>query len=52
MDFSFKKVADHTYTVDLPQLNAGEYGFLAPGSAMQSHASAQLGKIYTFRVLE
>jgi len=52
MDFSFKKVADRMYTVDLPQLSAGEYGFLAPGSAMQSHASAQLGKIYTFRVLE
>jgi len=50
--FDFKKVADRTYSVQLESLEPGEYGFLAPGAAMQSHASAQLGKMYTFRVPE
>ncbi len=50
--FDFKKVADRTFVVELSTLERGEYGFLAPGSAMQSHASAQLGKMYTFHVLE
>jgi hypothetical protein len=52
LPFDFKKIADRTYVVSLAQLKAGEYGYLAPGAAMQSHASAQLGKMYTFRVLE
>jgi hypothetical protein len=33
-------------------LGPGEYGFLPPGSAMSSSASAQLGKMYTFHLLE
>jgi hypothetical protein len=50
--FDFKKVADRAFVVDVSDLKAGEYGFVAPGAAMQSHASAQLGKMYTFRVVE
>jgi len=52
MAFDFKKVADRAFVVELGTLERGEYGFLAPGSAMQSHASAQLGKMYTFHLLE
>ena len=51
--FEGKRVAPRMFEVLLPSnLGAGEYGFLAPGSPMSSHASAQLGKIYTFRLLE
>ena len=52
MPFDFKKVADRAFVVDVSDLKTGEYGFVAPGAAMQSHASAQLGKMYTFRVVE
>jgi hypothetical protein len=38
--------------VSLSDMKVGEYGFLAPGAALSSHASAQLGKIYSFRVGE
>jgi len=52
LPFGYKKVAVRTYLVSLPNLDAGEYGFLSPGAALSSHASAQLGKMYTFHVLE
>jgi hypothetical protein len=47
-----KKIAPRTYVVVLPNISTGEYGFLPPGAAVSSHASATLGKIYSFRVLE
>jgi hypothetical protein len=50
--FEYKKTATRTYTVSLTDLRAGEYGFLSPGAAFSSHASAQLGKMYTFQVVE
>ena len=50
--FEGKKIASRTHLITLPNLGAGEYGFLAPGSVASSHASAQLGKMYTFRLLE
>ena len=50
--FEGKKVASRTFVITLPNLGAGEYGFLSPGSAMSSSASAQLGKMYTFHLLE
>jgi hypothetical protein len=52
LPFGYKKTAPRTYTVSLSDASAGEYGFLAPGAALSSHASAQLGKMYTFHVLE
>ena len=50
--FEGKKIASRMYVITLLNLGAGEYGFLAPGSVASSHASAQLGKMYTFRLLE
>ena len=50
--FEGKKIASRTFLIMLPNLGAGEYGFLAPGAQFSSHASAQLGKMYTFRLLE
>jgi hypothetical protein len=50
--FEGKKIAPRTWIVILPNLGAGEYGFLAPGAVSSQHASAQLGKMYTFRLLE
>ncbi len=50
--FESKKIAARTWVVVLPNLGAGEYGFLAPGAVGSQHASAQLGKMYTFRLLE
>ena len=48
-----KKVAPRTWIVILPpNLGPGEYGFLAPGAVESQHASAQLGKMYTFRLLK
>jgi hypothetical protein len=53
LPFAYKKIDHGTYTVTLAQLDRGEeYGLLSPGAALSSHASAQLGKMYTFRVLE
>lgn len=48
--FESEKAAPRTYIVVLPSVGAGEYGILAPGAAASSSASAQLGKIYTFRI--
>jgi hypothetical protein len=50
IEFDFTKTGERAFTVKMSNLETGEYGFLAPGAAMQSHASAQLGKMYTFRV--
>jgi hypothetical protein len=50
--FEGKKIANRTYTVVLPNLGHGEYGFLPPGATMSSGASSQLGKMYTFHLLE
>lgn len=50
--FEGKKIAPRMWTVILPNLGPGEYGFLAPGAVAAQHASAQLGKMYTFRLLE
>ncbi len=49
--FEGKKVAPRMYKVVLPNLGAGEYGFLPPG-AFGSASSASMGKMYTFRLLE
>jgi hypothetical protein len=52
LPFEYKKVAVRTYLVSLPNLDAGEYGLLPPGAVLSSHPSAQLGKMYTFHVIE
>jgi len=44
-------VAQRTWTVQLPGLAPGEYGILPPGIEARS-ASAQLGKMYTFTIVE
>lgn len=49
--FDGQKVANRTYHVTLPNLGAGEYGFLPPG-AVTSANSASIGKMYTFRLPE
>ncbi|MEO0248176.1 MAG: hypothetical protein ABIN58_01280 [candidate division WOR-3 bacterium] len=48
----WKKIGPRTYLVTFQTLNYGEYGFLPPGENTSSSASAQLGKMYTFRVVE
>lgn len=48
--FKGRRIAPRTWVVELPGLAGGEYGFLPPGMAMSSHASASLGKIYSFRL--
>jgi hypothetical protein len=46
-----KKIAPRTYELILPPSAAsGEYGILPPGGTVTSGASAQLGKIYSFRI--
>lgn len=50
--FEGKRIASRTHVVVLPSLGAGEYGFLPPGGASSASASSQLGKMYTFRLLE
>lgn len=49
--FEGKKIANRTYKVLLPNLGAGEYGFLPPGAVTSSN-SASIGKMYTFRLIE
>jgi hypothetical protein len=49
--FEGTKVANRMYKVLLPNLGAGEYGFLPPGAVTSSN-SASIGKMYTFRVIE
>jgi len=49
--FEGKKVAPRMYRILLPNLGAGEYGFLPPG-AVGSANSASIGKMYTIHVIE
>jgi len=49
--FEGKKAASRMYKVLLPNLGAGEYGFLPPG-AFGAASSASIGKMYTFRLVE
>lgn len=49
--FKFEKVAPRTYRVELPNVEFGEYGFLAPGAAASSDLASR-GKVYTFRIIE
>jgi hypothetical protein len=51
VEFKSQKVAPHTYRIELRNLGAGEYGFLAPGTTASMGAASQ-GKIYTFRIAE
>jgi hypothetical protein len=50
--FEGKKIAPRMFSVSFSKLTPGEYGFLPPGAFTHSSASAQLGKMYTFRVTE
>lgn len=52
--FEGKKISPRTFSVVLPgNLGAGQYGFLAPGAVGSSgNMAAQIGKMYTFRILE
>lgn len=50
--YDSKKIAPRTYTFSLDHLTPGEYGLLPPDSPLQNRASASLGRIYTFRVVE
>ncbi len=50
LQFEGTKVASRTFSVVLPNLGSGEYGFLPPGAVASTHAAATLGKMYTFRV--
>jgi len=49
--FKYEKIAPRTYKIELPSLQIGEFGFLAPGGMTSSNIASQ-GKIYTFRILE
>src|SRR5579871_87815 len=50
--FEGKKVASRTYRVLLPNLGAGDYGFIPPGAFTSVSGAASLGKIYSFRLIE
>lgn len=52
--FEGKRVAPRRFSVVLPNnLGAGEYGFLSPGAMGSSgNSAAQIGKMYTFRIIE
>ena len=52
--FEGKKLAPRTYSVVLPNnLGAGDYGFLSPGAVGSTgNTQAQIGKMYTFRIVE
>jgi hypothetical protein len=50
MPFDGTRVSARTYTVTLPGLATGEYGFLPPSPATANAASS--GKIYSFRIIE
>ncbi len=54
LQFEGTKVASRSFSVNLPTLGAGEYGFLPPGAMAGSGGAgaARLGKMYTFRVGE
>ncbi len=52
--FEGKRVSPRVFAVTLPtNLGAGEYGFLSPGAVGSSgNSAAQIGKMYTFRIIE
>ena len=52
--FEGKKLSPRTFSVVLPSnLGSGEYGFLSPGAVGSSgNSSAQIGKMYTFRIVD
>jgi len=50
--FEYEKIAPRTYSVNLSNLRPGEYGFLPPGAVLSSNPSAQLGKMYSFCVVD
>lgn len=52
VSFKSEKIAPRNYTVRLTNLDPGEYGFLPPGLIGSQGASAQLGKMYTFMIIE
>jgi hypothetical protein len=49
VNFEGTKVASRTFSIILPTLDDGEYGFLPTGGATPS-SSSNVGKMYTFRV--
>jgi len=49
VQFESTKVVSRTFSVNLPELDDGEYGFL-PATAGTSGSSANVGKMYTFLV--
>jgi len=49
LTFDGKQVANRTFKIVLPRLDAGEYGFLPAGS-LTAAKSASFAKMYTFRV--
>jgi hypothetical protein len=50
--FEGKKIASRTFSVSLTNLKPGEYGILPPGANTSSSAGAQMGKIYSFSIIE
>ncbi|MFB3827687.1 MAG: hypothetical protein ACE15B_13020 [Bryobacteraceae bacterium] len=50
--FEGKRLGNRMFEVILPNLGAGEYGFLPPGAMPSGSTHASLGKIFTFRLLE
>jgi hypothetical protein len=51
IEFGQTKIAEHIYKLTVPELQAGEYAFLAPGLS-ESTASGSMGKAYTFHLTE
>ncbi len=49
LSFEGTKIAGRTFSVKLPKLDVGEYGFLLSGAASPN---SKEGKMYTFRVIE
>ena len=49
--FTFEKVVPRSYKIALPNMIAGEYGFLPPCAASSSNLASR-GKIYIFRIIE
>ncbi len=50
--FEGKKIASRTFSVSLSNLKPGEYGILPPGANTSSSAGAQMGKLYSFSIIE
>ena len=52
LPFDSQHIAARTWTIPFNGLKPGEYGLLPPGMSESRSAGAQLGKIYTFTVVE